>query len=957
MKYYKPLSGEILIDNCPIQHLDTDWIRNNVTLVQQDTVLFNETILQNISLGNRDTCGPEDVKKACEAACLRETIEEMPDGLNTVVGLGGRSLSGGQKQRVAIARARLRDAPILILDEATSALDHTSRRQVMAQIREWRKGKTTIIITHDLSPISDSDYVYVLDHARVVQEGYRRKWGGQLRGTLSPIPGSGDGVDGKQLPKTSDSTSPTQPLEEEDFSHRWRYISRVFSTSNTSTNHLSWGIGASEANTLRSSLIWTNHLVANSPPAGNSRRQSRISFLLPIHTPRIPSPALLEKDIKSLRVPALSFVDSSPESRNRSLASDTGEINPRSPASPYVQPEQLSSDNIPEQNYQHEQKTSPVSLTDIFSTVWPVLTRKGRIIFLFGFVAAFLVAACTPTFAYVFARLLGVFYLPRDERAGQATKWALSLLGIATVDGLACFTTHYLLEYTGQSWITLLRLEALKRILSQPKSWFDEENNSPSQLSQCLDRNAEEMRNLVGRFAGLVFTVIWMLGITVVCAFIISRKLTLVALGCAPVVYLITRMFHIVSSKWEDRCNKRAEYTSSIFTETFSNIRVVRAFTLENYFARKHRAAVVDTYKTGISRAMYTGSLYGASDAVNFFITALVFYYGTVLITSGSHSVDSIIQVVNILLFGISNASNMLSMVPQISSSCTTATAMLRLTNLPLDPSHETRGTRRLATPLPIEMTSLSFTYPKQSPAKTLSQVSLRIIAGTCTAIVGPSGSGKSTLLSILQCLYPPDPSPVLISPAALIFAGIPVETCSVTNLRTHISIVPQTPLLFPSSILANITYGLPETSPFRSLSAAQRAAEQVGIHSFVNSLDAGYETLIGDGGMGLSGGQAQRIAIARALIRRPKVLILDEATSALDGENVEGVRRLVRGLVTEGMAVVVVSHAVEMMRLADWVVVVEEGRVTEEGRFEELCERRGALAKLIGIEGRRRRR
>ena len=116
-------------------------------------------------------------------------------------------------------------------------------------------------------------------------------------------------------------------------------------------------------------------------------------------------------------------------------------------------------------------------------------------------------------------------------------------------------------------------------------------------------------------------------------------------------------------------------------------------------------------------------------------------------------------------------------------------------------------------------------------------------------------------------------------------------------------------------------------------------------------SLDAGYETIIGDGGMGISGGQAQRIAIARALVRRPKVLILDEPTSALDGENAEGVRSVVRVLVREGMAVVVVSHAVEMMRLANWVVVIAEGRMVEEGEFDHLCTKKGALAKLIGIE------
>ena len=815
MKYYKPLAGNISVDGSPIQSLDTGWIRRNITLVQQDGVLFNETMRQNISCGNQDECGIDDIKNACETACLRDTIEDMPDGLDTLVGQAGRSLSGGQKQRVVIARARVRDASVLILDESTRALDHTSRRQVMARIRNWRKGKTTIIITHDMSQILDDDYVYVLDHSRVVQEGYRSKLKHKLQESFSSTLCPTSNMEEDQRARSHEPLGPpylTDPGEEEDFSQRWQYISRVFNPSTSSTNHMSWGFGVAQANALRSSLIWSNSLTTNSPQMGNSRQQSRISYISPIQTPRVPSPALVEKDAnRSSRDPIRSFTDrryeSSPGSRIRSMAPNTSEVNSICPVSPRQSSEQSPNDDIPTPDSENNEKTATVSLAHILGTIWPILNRKGRMIFLFGFLAAFIVAVCTPAFAYVFARLLSVFYLPRNRQASQALKWALCLLGIAIVDGLSCFSMHYALEYCGQSWVTSLRIEALKRILAQPKSWFDDEHNSPGRLNQCLDRDAEEMRNLVGRFAGPVFTVIWMLGISVAFAFIISWKLSLVALACGPLVYIITRIYHMVSSKWEEKCNKRAEHTSSIFTETFANIRVVRAFTLESHLQRKHRIATFDTYKTGLSRALYTGLIYGVPDATQFFITALIFYYGTILITTGSHSVDSIIQAVNLLLFGISNASSMLDMMPQISSSRTTATSMLRLANLPIDSSHETGGMRRLATPLPIEMTNLSFTHPGQPHGtKTLSEISLRINAGTCTAIVGPSGSGKSTIISILQCLYPPNPAPLLNSPAALSFAGVSSENCNVTNIRTHISVVPQTPLLFPSSILANIT-------------------------------------------------------------------------------------------------------------------------------------------------------
>jgi ATP-binding cassette subfamily B (MDR/TAP) protein 1 len=168
------------------------------------------------------------------------------------------------------------------------------------------------------------------------------------------------------------------------------------------------------------------------------------------------------------------------------------------------------------------------------------------------------------------------------------------------------------------------------------------------------------------------------------------------------------------------------------------------------------------------------------------------------------------------------------------------------------------------------------------------------------------------------------------------------------------ISIVPQTPTLFPASVGANITYGLELNSPLSSLANMEHAARRAGIHDFIVSLPRGYETLIGDGGLGLSGGQVQRIVIARALCRRPQILILDEATSALDGESARVVRKSVMGLVREGsgMTVIAITHSRDMMQCADAIVVLEQGRVAEEGGFMELLARKGRLWEVLRAGG-----
>ena len=178
------MSGRISIGGEDIKGLECDLLRSHVSLVHQQQKLFRGTILQNLILGSKDhdkVCASH-IDDSIGFSALEETISRLPRGLWTIIGSEGDGLSGGQKQRLALARARLRDAPILVLDEVTSALDKETACRIMNNIRAWRHDKTTIIITHDLTQILPEDYVYVLDHGRVVQEGYRK--------TLEDEPGS-----------------------------------------------------------------------------------------------------------------------------------------------------------------------------------------------------------------------------------------------------------------------------------------------------------------------------------------------------------------------------------------------------------------------------------------------------------------------------------------------------------------------------------------------------------------------------------------------------------------------------------------------------------------------------------------------------------------------------------------------------------------------------------------------
>ena len=220
VRFYEPATGQITVDGNHISTLDLDWLRRNITLIQQSSSFFNDTFFQNVAFGasDPDNVSPDDVQRACSMALLQSTIAGMPDGVNTTIGPGGYSLSGGQKQRLALARAKLRDPPVLILDEITSGLDPVSRTLIMEAIRIWRKGKTTIIITHEIANIEDDEYVYVFADGLVVQRGLKREVSEDESGLFASFVASADDISSSSGVSSESQShlevSDNEPLEE-----------------------------------------------------------------------------------------------------------------------------------------------------------------------------------------------------------------------------------------------------------------------------------------------------------------------------------------------------------------------------------------------------------------------------------------------------------------------------------------------------------------------------------------------------------------------------------------------------------------------------------------------------------------------------------------------------------------------------------------------------------------------
>lgn len=564
-RFYLPTSGDILIDGRPIQTLNINWIRNNITVVEQRSILFNESILKNIAFGRRDhdSVGKEDVQECLDLAMLQNIIDTMPNGLNTCVGQGGNFLSGGQRQRVAIARARLRDSPVLILDEPTSALDGTNCVEIIKAIRKWRRGKTTIIITHELSQILDNDFAYILEQGSIVQAGYRSEL-----------------ERGPEFEKYF-------PLSE-----RPSRLSKYRGPSITNSGEKETWF-SSDTSSMSSLEGYDNSKPPDELPLDTNREQGIGLIDIPLH----------ELDLTQRKEPPHLLQDYHPSTTHAILRKQST----RRDRSSFVgrKPSRLSKER------------HITSLRQIMLTIIPSLTARQRIYLSIGCLCTVGHACATPVFSYCLSALLQTFY----DTHSSAMKWALIVLAVSIGDGLVSYYMHYFLELCGQAWVDHLRKQAFRRVLDQPKKWFEEDENSPSQLTTCLGQDAEEMRNLVGRFGGFVLLAVAISVMAIIWSLAVCWKLTLIALACGPVIYTITRGFEATNGLWETRCNKASTVASEIFVETFAEIRTVRTLTLEPFFHQKYLGAASKCTADGIRKAFYTGFIFGLVESMVMFVS------------------------------------------------------------------------------------------------------------------------------------------------------------------------------------------------------------------------------------------------------------------------------------------------------------------------------------------------
>ena len=522
------------------------------------------------------------------------------------------------------------------------------------------------------------------------------------------------------------------------------------------------------------------------------------------------------------------------------------------------------------------------------------------------------------------------------DKNGTMLNWiAASIIAIFIVRGLFWYGQNYLMSYVGQSVIIDIRAAVFKKLQRLSVSFYDKNKtgtimsyvtNDVNALQSAMVENTIEMITegfiLIGSVVAMIY-LDWRLTLFTVCTF--------------PVVLWFMEFFGKKIRKTGGRIQECTADITSVLQESVASARVIKSFVREDYEVDRFDVENKANFRANMKNAQLMATLTPVVELVAAIGVTMIIWYGGNNVINGTITAGSLVAF---LTYAV-NISNPIKRLTRVIGNIQKALAAAQRVFMIIDMPEEIAESRD-AKQLPevsgkVEFQNVSFAYDDKG--NVITDLSFSVKPGEVIAIVGPSGAGKSTIANLLPRFYDVNKGDIKID-------GHSVREVTLDSLREQVGIVPQETMLFNGSVYNNILYGRLDATK-EEIEAAAKAANA---HDFIMQLTDGYETKLGDRGVNLSGGQRQRIAIARAILKNPRILILDEATSALDTESERVVQEALDRLMV-GRTSFVIAHRLSTVKNADKILVLEKGNLVESGTHDELLALDGLYAHLYKIQ------